>query len=496
MPITKLRFRQLRLNTTDFFEEASTGEIQLRNDAVTTAKIRAQAVTESKIANLNVTTGKIADEAITTAKLADSAVSTAKIAASAIETAKINDQAITTAKIADGAVTSDKLAVDSVTTAKILDLNVTEGKLAANSVVNSKILNANVTTAKIGNQQITNAKIADDSIEISKFADISARHVFMADGAGDVITSLIGNVNLAPGDYDSITGLGPQAQDLNMNSNKIVNLADPQNDHDGANKRYVDGVSDSLYWKAPAVARSTANIANLSAVGGTGAFALDTVTVANGDRVLLMDQTDASENGIYVYDDSGAGSLSRPSDADSSGELNGAAIFVMGGSLAVGRDKGYVQTEALSALSDDQTWVQFSGLGQYSAGSGISISNAGVISISTLVSSQIDSRRDLIKDGLTAAEVDASADAINGADGFTFGSGGSSYDAGMVAVSAQVYLNGTLLRAADAKANIIGYGGTDSGDYFIDSDSGDARIKVSAGLIAQGDRLEVRYFGA
>ena len=66
----------------------------------------------------------------------------------------------------------------------------------------------------------------------------------------------------------------------------------------------------------------------------------------------------------------------------------------------------------------------------------------------------------------------------------------------MVAVSAQVYLNGTLLRAADAKANIIGYGGTDSGDYFIDSDSGDARIKVSAGLIAQGDRLEVRYFGA
>ena len=220
---------------------------------------------------------------------------------------------------------------------------------------------------------------------------------------------------------------------------------------------------------------------------------MDGVTLAEDDRILLMDQGNGSENGIYVVQATGA--PSRSSDADASSELNGAAVFVMGGSTHA--DKGYVQTAALSALTDSQTWVQFSGLGQYSAGSGISISNSGVISISTLVSSQINSKRDLIKDGLSSSEVDASADAINGANGFVFGSGGSSFDAGMQAVSAQVYLNGTLLRAADAKANIIGYGGTDSGDYFIDDDgSGDARIKVSAALIAEGDRLEVRYFGA
>ena len=65
----------------------------------------------------------------------------------------------------------------------------------------------------------------------------------------------------------------------------------------------------------------------------------------------------------------------------------------------------------------------------------------------------------------------------------------------MVAESAQVFLNGTLLRAASAKANIIPNGSAD-GDYFIDADSGDARIKVASDLIAQEDRLEVRYFGA
>ena len=41
MPITKLKFRQLRLNSVDFTEDSSSGEIQLADNAVTTEKIKA-----------------------------------------------------------------------------------------------------------------------------------------------------------------------------------------------------------------------------------------------------------------------------------------------------------------------------------------------------------------------------------------------------------------------------------------------------------------------
>ena len=161
---------------------------------------------------------------------------------------------------------------------------------------------------------------------------------------------------------------------LDLQAQKIVNLADPSGNADAANKQYVDNVARGLAWKAPVRAASTANV-TLSAPGAT----LDGVALAVGDRVLLKNQTAAAQNGIYVWTASGA-ALVRAADADTGGELApGTAVSVTEGTT--GGDKVFVviSDAAIAIGTTAQTWGQLGGAGSYSAGNGVSVAG-GVIS--------------------------------------------------------------------------------------------------------------------
>jgi hypothetical protein len=116
---------------------------------------------------------------------------------------------------------------------------------------------------------------------------------------------------------------------------RIVNVASPTLDTDAANKVYVDNVAQGLNWKYAARVASTGNV-TVASPGAT----IDGVTLANGDRVLLKDQTTGNQNGIYVFN--GAGSaLTRATDADTSAKLSpGSALSVGEGS--VNADKTFV----------------------------------------------------------------------------------------------------------------------------------------------------------
>lgn len=67
------------------------------------------------------------------------------------------------------------------------------------------------------------------------------------------------------------------------------------------------------------------NVASLS-----GTFTLDGVALVAGDRVLLKDQTTASQNGIYVV---AAGAWTRATDADAAAELAGGIVKVQSGTI-------------------------------------------------------------------------------------------------------------------------------------------------------------------
>jgi hypothetical protein len=96
----------------------------------------------------------------------------------------------------------------------------------------------------------------------------------------------------------------------------------------------------SALTRAGGAVKQTVRVASIGNVALAGTTTLDSVTLVTGDRVLLKNQANAAENGVYVFDAAGGGgtgSLTRSSDADTAVELSpGFAVFVSGGSQTGG----------------------------------------------------------------------------------------------------------------------------------------------------------------
>jgi lysophospholipase L1-like esterase len=92
-------------------------------------------------------------------------------------------------------------------------------------------------------------------------------------------------------------------------------------------------VTTTIQWKEDVRVASTANVTIASAL--ENGDAIDGVTLATGDRVLLKNQSTASQNGIYVV--AASGTASRSTDADSAAEMVGATVYVREGSTNLGR---------------------------------------------------------------------------------------------------------------------------------------------------------------
>jgi len=151
--------------------------------------------------------------------------------------------------------------------------------------------------------------------------------------------------------------------DVSFNSRKLTSLADPTNAQDAATKAYVDAARSGLDVKASVRAATTANI-TLS-----GTQTVDGVDLSAGDRVLVKNQSTASQNGIYVV---AAGSWARSTDADSDAEVTpGLFTFVEEGTANA--DSGWVLStnSTITLGTTSLAFAQFSGAGQLTAGDGL-----------------------------------------------------------------------------------------------------------------------------
>lgn len=158
------------------------------------------------------------------------------------------------------------------------------------------------------------------------------------------------------------------ASDLAAGGYKITGLADPTSAQDAATKAYVDTAVQGIDWKGSVRVATTANV-NLANALENGDV-IDGVTLATGNRVLVKNQTNAAQNGIYVVQSSGA--AVRSTDADVATEVTASfAVFVEEGTANA--DSGYVLTTdgAVTIGTTELVFTQFTGLGQIVAGDGL-----------------------------------------------------------------------------------------------------------------------------
>lgn len=165
---------------------------------------------------------------------------------------------------------------------------------------------------------------------------------------------------------------------LDLQSQRIVGLADPSASTDAANKQYVDNVARGLSWKAPVRAATTT-----SGTLGT-AFAngqsIDGVTLATGDRILIKNQATASENGIYTVNASGA--PTRAVDADGGTELApGTAVTVTEGTTNGDKTFIIISDAAITIGTTAQTWGTLGGGTTYTGGNGINVSGSVISAV-------------------------------------------------------------------------------------------------------------------
>ena len=133
---------------------------------------------------------------------------------------------------------------------------------------------------------------------------------------------------------------------------------------DIANKQYVDYYAAGLSWKAPVTVASTTNIASLS-----GLLTVDTVTLVAGETVLVKDQTNAANNGIYV---AASGAWTRSIGADTWDEFIGAIVFVVEGSQSGSAWFCTAQPGGTLGVTANN-WSNFSVASTYTAGTGLTL---------------------------------------------------------------------------------------------------------------------------
>lgn len=214
---------------------------------------------------------------------------------------------------------------------------------------------------------------------------------------------------------------------IDLANQRITSMADPTSATDGVTKQYVDGVARGLTWKQAVVVASTTNIVSLSAPGST----MDGVTLTDQMRVLLKNQTTASQNGIYVYT-AGTTTLAYAPDWALTVDESGAVVSVDKGTVNAGLVFNVTTSPAVVG-TNSITWSQLGGAGTtYTAGSGLTLTagafSANVATGITIVSGNITLASSVAGSGLTWT---AGVLSVNVANGITITGGNLQLAAGV-----------------------------------------------------------------
>ena len=224
----------------------------------------------------------------------------------------------------------------------------------------------------------------------------------LAGGAGGSIayqSSAGATTFLASGTGVLVASGGNPSYTASPSLTQVTVAADPTLALQVATKQYVDSlVATSVTYHTPVkyeVPSTTGNLtatynngtagvgATLTNAGTQTAFTPDGVVAQVGDRILIYNQTNAAQNGVYTVTTVGSGStnwvLTRATDADSyalkdpNGLGEGDAFFVTSGNTGAGETYVCNTSGTITFGTTPITFVQVSAAPVYSAGTGLTL---------------------------------------------------------------------------------------------------------------------------
>jgi len=201
--------------------------------------------------------------------------------------------------------------------------------------------------------------------------------------------------------------------------------ADPASNLQAATKQYVDDVAaEGIQYHTPVRVEVEGNLTvtynnGTAGVGATltnantqAALVIDDITMVVNDRVLIYEQTDATQNGIYTVTDIGSAStnwvLTRATDADSYAPSDpdalaqGSGFFVQEGTLGAGEKYVCNTVGTITFGTTNISFVQVATAQIYTGGAGINV-NGSVITNTGLLTT-----------GSTATDLAITSADING----------------------------------------------------------------------------------
>lgn len=159
-----------------------------------------------------------------------------------------------------------------------------------------------------------------------------------------------------------------------MNNQRLTGLAEPTAAQDAATKNYVDAAVNGTDWKTSVRAATTANI-TLS-----GLQTIDGISVLAGERVLVKNQTTATENGLY---NAASGAWTRTTDADANAEVTaGLSVMVEEGTTHADSQWRLTTNNAIVLGTTALTFAQIGAATTYTPGAGVTITG-NVVAIDT-----------------------------------------------------------------------------------------------------------------
>jgi hypothetical protein len=338
----------------------SIGTISIANTAVTAGTYGDAANVVQLIVNAQ---GQLTSAANVAISIPASAINTT-IPNAGLTNSSVTYNGVTVALGASGTITATATNALTVSTGLQLNSGTTYNGSAARTIsIDSTV--ATLTDA----QTLTNKSMSGSSNTFTNIPNSALTNNSITIGT---TTVALGGTTLTPAGLTSVTVTQDPVSALQL-----------------ATKQYVDNVAQGLDAKASVRNASTVAFtatynngtagvgATLTNAGSLAAFAADGVTNSVGDRVLIKNQAAPAQNGIYTVTTAGSGSvawvLTRATDMDTWAEVPNSFVFVEDGSTLA--DTGWVCTSNAGGTMGTTaiTWVQFSGAGTYSAGTGLTL---------------------------------------------------------------------------------------------------------------------------